>query len=414
MKQPLSYILRPKTVNDVVGQSHLINKENGLVSRMIEKRFLTNLIFYGPPGIGKTSLAISLANDLKIDYDFFNASNDKKEKLQSIVKNINDNEFVLIIDEFHRMNKSIQDFLLEYIESKKLVVFITTTENPYFVINPAVRSRSTILQLKEITEDEMFNGLNKILLKIDNKTVIKEDGLRAISSRSNGDLRFAINMIEIIQELYNDKVIDKDFIDQLSFINSAKGSSYGDEFHDLKSALQKSIRGSDVNASLHYFARLFEIGDYETLMRRMIIIAYEDIGLANPSIPVRVVNACNAFRQVGMPEGRIILGLVIIEMALSEKSNSSIMAIDNAIADVRKSNIPPIPSYLRDNHYDSSAKLNHTYNYKYAHDYPNDYVEQQYMPDLIKNKKYYIPKTHNIYEKKLVDIYNKFTGKYNK
>ncbi|AKX33978.1 recombination factor protein RarA [Spiroplasma litorale] len=409
MDKPLSYLLRPNHIEDVIGQSHLLNNDNGLISKMVEKKFATNLIFYGPPGIGKTTLAISLANDLEIEYDFFNASNDKKEKLQKIISN--NNQSILIIDEFHRMNKNLQDYLLEYIEKKQIIVFITTTENPYFVINPAVRSRCTIARLEEISVPELIIGIKKILKKIKSNTKYDNEAINEIASRSNGDLRFAINIIENIEKLYSDKKIDKKFIEQLSFISSAKGSSYGDEFHDLKSALQKSIRGSDVDASLHYFSRLLEIGDYETLMRRMIITAYEDIGLANPSIPVRVFNACNAFRQVGMPEGRIILGLAIIEMALSEKSNSSINAIDQALNDVKTGNVPPIPGYLRDNHYNSSSNLNETYNYKYAHDFENDYVEQQYLPDKIKNKKYYIAKTHNLYEKKLIEIYNKFTNK---
>ncbi|AKU79557.1 replication-associated recombination protein A [Spiroplasma turonicum] len=411
MNKPLSLILRPETIDDIVGQNHLLNEYDGLINKMIVNNFLTNIIFYGPPGVGKTSLAISLANDLKCNFDFFNASNDKKEKLQSLIKSANEKQLVLIIDEFHRMNKNIQDYLLEFIESKKVIVFITTTENPYFVINPAIRSRCTILKLKELDSKDIFEGLKKIIIKLKLNLKIEESGLLDISERSNGDFRFAINILEIIKELYSDKVIDKSFTSSLEFLKSAKGSSYGDEFHDLKSAFQKSIRGSDVDASLHYFSRLLEIGDYETLMRRMIIIAYEDIGLANPTIPVRVYNACNAFRQIGMPEGRIILGLAVIEMALSEKSNSSILAIDSAISDIKNNNVPEIPSFLRDNNYNYSSKFNETNNYKYAHDYENDYVDQQYMPTKLKNKQYFKPKLHSNYEKKLIDIYNRFTNK---
>ncbi|ALD66238.1 replication-associated recombination protein A [Spiroplasma cantharicola] len=410
MNKPLSFLLRPDTLKNIIGQSHLINNKYGLISKMVEKKFITNLIFYGPPGVGKTSMAISIANDLKAKYDFFNASNDKKEKLQKLIESSNhDEQLILIVDEIHRMNRNIQDYLLEFIESKKVVVFLTTTENPYFVINPAIRSRCTILKLKEITIEEMKEGLKRVLKNNRITLDIEENAFENLCELSNGDLRVAINSIELMIELYSNIKINNEIIEAIFEQAVTKGTGEGDEYHDLKSALQKSIRGSDVDAALHYWARLMQIGDYEVLMRRMIIMAYEDIGLANPTIPIRVYQACQTFRQIGMPEGRIILGLAIIEMALSEKSNSSYLALEKALEDVKNGLAPPIPPYLRDNHYRNAHKLGHGIGYKYAHDYENDWVQQQYLPDEIKDINYFTFKPHSSYEKKLMEIYIKFT-----
>ncbi|AHI52729.1 replication-associated recombination protein A [Spiroplasma culicicola] len=411
MNASLSYILRPKTVKDIIGQTHLLNNKNGIIYKMIEKKFTANLIFYGPPGIGKTSTAISLANDLNIAYEQFNASKDKKEKLQAIIERNKEEKVILIIDEIHRMNRNIQDFLLEYIESKEIIVYITTTENPYFVINPAIRSRCTILQLREISVEELQIGLKKIIKENEFKLEINDEVLKEMALLANGDLRVALNALELLLNLYSDQEITSEILLSIFDKAYAKGSAEGDEYHDLKSALQKSIRGSDVNAALHYWARLMEIGDFEVLMRRMIIMAYEDVGLANPAIGPRVYNACQIFRQVGMPEGRIILGLAIIEMALSEKSNSSYLAIEQALGEVRAGGMYPIPAHLRDTHYKSASKLGAGIGYKYAHDYENDWVDQQYLPDKIKNKVYFNFKPHSAYEKKLKEIYDKFTKK---
>ncbi|AUM62556.1 replication-associated recombination protein A [Spiroplasma monobiae] len=414
MNKPLSFLLRPTSLKNIIGQSHLINNKYGLITKMVENNFLANLIFYGPPGVGKTSMAISIAKDLNAKFEFFNASNDKKDKLQKLIDSSNHEEqLVLIIDEIHRMNRNIQDYLLEYIESKKVIVFLTTTENPYFVINPAIRSRCTILKLQEINTQEMKEGLKRVIKNNNIELNIEQDAFDNLCELSNGDLRVALNAIEIITNLYSKEKVNNEVIKSIFDQAVTKGTGEGDEYHDLKSALQKSIRGSDVDASLHYWARLMAIGDYEVLMRRMIIMAYEDIGLANPTITVRVYQACQIFRQIGMPEGRIILGLAIIEMALSEKSNSSYLALEKALEDVKQGLAPPIPPYLRDNHYKNAHKLGHGIGYKYAHDYPNDWVDQQYLPDEIKDITYFEFKPHSAYEKKLMEIYIKFTNKNN-
>ncbi|AUB31442.1 replication-associated recombination protein A [Spiroplasma floricola] len=412
MNKPLSFLLRPNSLKDIVGQSHLINNKYGIISKMVEKKFLTNLIFYGAPGVGKTSMAISIANDLNTKYELFNASNDKKEKLQKLIDSSNHEEqLILIIDEIHRMNRNIQDYLLEYIESKKVIVFLTTTENPYFVINPAIRSRCTILKLKEINSIEMNEGIKRILKNNNISLNIEENAFENLCELANGDLRVALNAVEILTTLYSEQIINREIISSIFDQAVTKGTGEGDEYHDLKSALQKSIRGSDVDAALHYWARLMQIGDYEVLMRRMTIMAYEDIGLANPTIPLRVFQACQIFRQIGMPEGRIILGLAIIEMALSEKSNSSYMALEKALEDVQQGLAPPIPMYLRDNHYKNAHKLGSGIGYKYPHNYENDWVNQQYLPDEIKDIKYFNFKPHSAYEKKLMEIYTRFTNK---
>jgi putative ATPase len=411
MAQALAFALRPTKIDEIIGQSHLLD-QNGIIRKIEETKFCPNLIFYGPPGIGKTSMANAVALSLGKEVLRFNASNDKKEKLQKFVESANSsNPPVIIIDEIHRMNKNIQDYLLEYAEERKVIIFCTTTENPFFTINPAIRSRATILQLQDITTQEMYDGLKRIFTNHFIDIDIDDDVFRYICQMANGDLRTALNVFEIILNLYANQKITFEIVAKIMDRPVARSFKDGDEFHDLKSALQKSIRGSDVDASLHYWARLVELGDFESLMRRMVLIAYEDIGLANPAIPQRVATACEQFRKVGMPEGRIILGLAVIEMALSEKSNSAYLATEAALNDVREGIAPAIPKFLKDTHYASASELGSGIGYKYAHDYPNDYVDQIYLPKELKNVTYYHPKKHSVYENKLIEIYNKFTKK---
>ncbi|ATZ20204.1 replication-associated recombination protein A [Mesoplasma lactucae] len=407
--EPLASYLRPKSIKDIVGQKQLLDK-NGVIQRMVQAKFTSNLIFYGPPGVGKTSFANALANDLGKKVYNFNAGIDKKEKLDKILKESSvEDPAIIVIDEVHRMNQQKQDILLEYMEKGQVIVYFTTTENPYFVINPAIRSRSTILELNPISTDDIFDFLKE---KIKNKEIsldIEDEPLMLLAEMSSGDLRVAINKIELLTKLYQNTKIDISIIKKI-FDNRGNqmGSKYGDTFHDLKSALQKSIRGSDVDASLYYFARLLELGEYEALMRRMIVMSYEDIGLANPAVPQHVVTATQAFRQLGMPEGLLPLGLAICEMALSEKSNSSALASWAAQADVKKGKVYDMPSYLKDAHYASASKLNRGVGYKYPHDYPNAYVKQQYLPDQLKDRKYYNPKTTSAYERKVNALYEQF------
>ncbi|AUF83624.1 replication-associated recombination protein A [Mesoplasma syrphidae] len=407
MNQPLAFLLRPKSVNDIIGQTHILGP-NDMIIKMIEKKFCTSLIFYGPSGTGKTTFAVALAEDLNIAYDTFNATYDKKERLTKIVNRaIDEPNFILIIDEIHRMNKDKQDILLEYMEKGNIKLFATTTENPFFVINPAIRSRANIIELKRVEAGEMFKYVKKLIANKTIKLSINDEALNYLCNLASGDVRTLINSLEIFVKLYSEQNIDINLV--LKAVPNAKNPSgaYGDDIHDLKSAFQKSVRGSDVDAALYYFARLYEIGDYETLMRRMLIIAYEDIGMANPTLPPRILMATNAFRQLGFPEGIIPLGLAVIEMALSEKSNSAYLAVKQAHSDIQNGLVYDMPDYLKDAHYKSAKKLNRGIGYKYAHDYPNDWVDQQYLPNEIKDIKYYKNKSHSSYEKKVYELYLK-------
>ncbi|ATZ16392.1 putative ATPase [Entomoplasma freundtii] len=406
-KQPLAFLLRPESTKDIIGQQRVLG-DQGLIKRMVEKKFPTSLIFYGPPGTGKTSFATALAKDLGFPYASFNATLDKKETLNKIMtESLNHDHFVLIIDEIHRMNKDKQDLLLEHLEKGNLTVFFTTTENPFFVMNPAIRSRAHIVKVEPISHKEMFGFFKKLLKKPEFKLKIDDEALDYLTQISAGDLRSALNNLELLLNLYPKEKITLDFVTEVLPLAQVKGAHYGDDMADLKSALQKSIRGSDVDASLYYFARLAAIGDFETLMRRMVVMAYEDIGLANPQVPPRVYSACEAFRHIGMPEGIIPLGLAIVEMALSEKSNSAYIATKKAMADVESGHVFAIPEHLRDTHYKSAKKLNHGQGYLYPHDFPNDWVKQNYLPPERKDIQYYLPKTSSAYEKKVIELYEK-------
>lgn len=414
MNKPLAMILRPTTIANIIGQTHLLNAKNGIINRILNQKFLTSLIFYGKPGVGKTTIAQALANDLKYPFGVFNAAIDKKENLEKLIKIAqNTKPYVIIIEEIQRMNRDCQDILLQYLEQGSFILIACTTENPYFVINHPLRSRCLLLELKPITNEEMLIGLKKIITNnLFFKFKLTDEILEVICELAVGDLRVAINILEILIKLYTNEIITIDIIKAIMPKASICNAKTGSEHHDLKSALQKSIRGSDVNAALHYLSRLLASGDYESLLRRMLIIVYEDIGLANPALGIRVKNAIDTFCQVGMPEGLIPLGLVVIEMALSEKSNSANLAIQKAYNDVLQGKIYPIPNYLRNNWSKTLKKsIVKGESYKFPHDYDNHYVNQQYLPTKLKNIKYYQPKLHNIYEKKLNEIYNKFTKK---
>lgn len=408
MLEPLATILRPKTLTDIIGQTDLVNSKNGIIYKIIAKKFLPSMILYGPPGTGKTSLAQVIAQDLKIPFTIFNAATDKKQDLEKIfILAKKETKYLLIIEEIHRMNRDRQDLLLQYLEQGIFTLIACTSENPYFVVNPALRSRCLMIELKRINNQEMFDGLKKVINdhKIF-KIKITDEALKMICQLASGDLRVAINILELINNLYPKNEITIELINKLVPQANLWNFKEGDEHHDLKSALQKSIRGSDVDAAIYYLARLLVTGDYEALLRRMLIIAYEDVALANPAICLRVQGAINAFRQIGMPEGIIPLGLAVVEMALSEKSNTTNEAIQKAYHDVLQGKIYPIPDYLR-----SSVAFNKKKAYKYPPNFKNSYVKQQYLPDELKQVKYYLPKLESVYERKINQLYKQFTNK---
>ena len=405
---PLANDLRPKTLDEYIGQKHIVG-ENSPVRKMVENKILTNIILYGPPGIGKTTLAEILANEFSLPFYKVNASIASLSELKDIIdlseKNC-ENKFILFVDEIHLFRKNIQQFLLDYIEKGKIVLMGSTAENPFFTIHKAILSRCNVFELKPLTREDVLDGLKrgfKILLsKYKDYTVnVDEQVFEAIADISNGDLRTAINRLELIfltTLSFKTKTINFT-LDNISDANLKRAMRYdrdGDDHYDTLSAFMKSLRGSDVDASIHYLARLIKAEDLQGICRRLLCSASEDIGLANPQA-VQVVNACvNNALQLGFPEARLPLAEATIYLALSPKSNSAYVAINDALADLDKIDVGEIPPHLKDAHYAGAVTLGHGTTYLYPHNYENDYVKQQYLPDAIKDKRYYIPKENKI------------------
>ena len=372
--------LRPEKLNDVLGQDHLIGKNKVLTNLVKEKR-LFNIIFYGRSGIGKTTIALALMNELNLRYRILNATINTKKDFEVVIEEAKlYNGIILIVDEIHRMNKDKQDILLSYLENGLITLIGLTNSNPYHSINQAIRSRCQLLELKSLSEKDIEKGIKKIFtvlpdIKMDNKTI------KYISHLSDGDIRYAYNLIEFLYYGYN-KEINIENINEVNSKPSFFTDKNEDGHYDMLSAFQKSIRGSDVDASLHYLGRLIVSGDYDSIYRRMIVIAYEDIGLANPSIGPKVIAAIEASERVGYPELVKPLSVVVIEMALSPKSNSADTAINMAINDINEGNVGRIPEHIKTT----------SPNYKYPHNYPNYWVNQEYMPDKLKGRKYYTPR----------------------
>lgn len=372
--------LRPNRLNDVLGQEHLIGK-NKVLTNLVKNKMLFNIIFYGNSGCGKTTIALALVNELNKRYRILNATINSKKDFEVVIEEAKlYGNMILIIDEIHRMNKDKQDLLLSYIESGLITLIGLTNSNPYHSINQAIRSRCQIIELHALSEKDIEKGIKRVKdvfndIEIDDKTI------KYIAKLSNGDIRYAYNLIEFTYYGYNKQVT----IENIKLTNNTPAfftDKNEDGHYDMLSAFQKSIRGSDVDASLHYLARLIISGDYDSIYRRMIVIAYEDIGLSNPGIGPKVIAAIEASERVGYPELIKPLSVVVIEMALSPKSNSADTAINAAINDINAGNVGRIPSHIR-----TTSK-----DYKYPHNYPNYWVKQQYLPDKLINRKYYIPR----------------------
>ena len=395
--KPLALKLAPKSLDDVIGQRHLVG-DGMILSNLVKNKKLFSMILYGKPGIGKTSIANAIVNDLGERYRFLNATTNTKKDLDVVIEEAKMyGGMILIMDEIHRLHKDKQDVLLPQLESGLITLIGMTTSNPYHAINPAIRSRCQLFELKELEQEDIINGLNKALKHPDlDGIVIDEKSIKLIAKLSGNDLRYAYNLLEISYYSTDDKKVTEEKIRMINSKPVFFSDKDGDGHYDVLSGFQKSIRGSDVEAALHYLARLIAEGDLDSIYRRMSVIAYEDIGLANPAIGPRVDAAINAAERVGLPEARIPLGTIVVEMALSPKSNTAHVALDMALADIEKGNVGMIPNHIRPDSPD----------YKYPHDYPGVYVVQQYLPDKLKNKKYYKPKDIG-YEKQIKEVYDK-------
>lgn len=403
--EPLANALRPKKLSDVIGQEHLIGKDK-ILTNLVKNKKIFSLILYGPPGVGKTSIANAITEELGVKHRFLNATFNNKKDFEIVFEETKlYGNIVLVVDEIHRLNKDKQDLLLPMLENGLITLIGLTTSNPYHKINPAIRSRCQIFELMPLKKEDISKGLLKASKSLSDIKIDK-DALDLIATMSNGDFRFAINLLEVAYYSSSDKKITTSLVKEIN--NKASSPMDSDEtgHYDVLSAFQKSIRGSDVNAALHYLARLISSGDLDSIYRRMTVIAYEDIGLANPNMGVRVDACINACERVGLPEARIPLGDMVIDLCLSPKSNSGHTALDLALKDVENGNISKVPSHI-------NAQA---FGYKYPHDYPGSYVVQQYLPDELKNRVYYKPK-NNRYEKMLkitLDNIEKIKSKENK
>lgn len=403
--------MRPRTLDEVVGQQHLVGPDK-IISRMVKAKMLSSMILYGPPGTGKTSIASAIAGSTKYAFRKLNAATDSKKDLQIVAEEAKmSGTVILLLDEIHRLDKSKQDFLLPHLESGRIILIGATTENPYISINPAIRSRTQIFPVHPLSITDMKvaveraltdpeRGLGKMPIKLD------PDAEEQLLTATNGDLRSALNGLELAAKSTDpdtDGVIHLTLpvIEESVQKKAISGDKDGDAHYDVISAFQKSIRGSDTDAALHYLARLIEAGDLISICRRLIVIAYEDIGLANMPAVQRAVTAVQAAQQIGFPEARIPLADVAIELCLSPKTNSGISAIDSALEQVRAGGVGDVPAHLKDAHYKGASKLGHGNDYLFPHDYPQDWVAQQYLPERIKNAQYFHPKKNGRFEQAL-------------
>ena len=416
--QPLAYRMRPTCLEEVVGQQHLV-APGKIIARMIAAKQLSSMILYGPPGIGKTSIASAIAGTTKYAFRTLNAATDTKKELQIVIEEAKmSGTVILLLDEIHRLDKPKQDFLLPHLENGRVILIGATTENPYIAINPAIRSRTQIFELIPLTPEEIHQALKRALTDetkgLGNYDVEIEDAaMHTLTHFSNGDVRSSLNALELAVKSTPENEDGKIIITEEIAGNCLQRKVFahdknGDQHYDVISAFQKSIRGSDVDAALHYMARLIEAGELITLIRRLLVIAYEDIGLANPAGASRAVLAVQAAEKLGLPEARIPLANAVIELALSPKSNTAILSIDTALSDVRQGKSGNIPSHLQDAHYQGAQKLGRGMNYQYPHNYPNHWIKQQYLPDTLKHTQYFHPDPTSKFEEALKEQYKKF------
>lgn len=406
MKQPLAYRLRPQSLDDVLGQSHIL-QDKGLLKRCIAEKLLFSMIFFGPPGSGKTTVASILAKAVDLPLKEFNAVTGNKKDLDEIFSEARiAGQLVLVVDEVHRLNKDKQDLLLPYVEDGKVIMIGLTTANPYFSINPAIRSRCILVEFKALSEDEMRQAIRQALNNPQaqlSKLTLTEEVIDALVKMSNGDVRIALNTLEVLSIVYPDQPITSAELTTLHLSANQNFDSSDDGYYDALSAFQKSIRGSDVDGALYYLARLIVAEDLDSIERRLLVTAYEDIGLANPALVGRAIAAVDTARRVGFPEAIIPLGDIVIDLALSPKSKSGVNAISKALEEVKNHPLP-VPPYLR------LTPVNMKDDDKYDYGRPDIWAKIQYLPDGVKNLPFYVPNESSPYENTLknnLDALNK-------
>lgn len=420
MQQPLAYRMRPKDIDQVLGQKHLVG--NGkIIRRMVDAKRLSSMILYGPPGTGKTSIASAIAGSTKYAFRHLNAATDAKKDLEVVVAEAKmSGSVILLLDEIHRLNKIKQDYLLPHLENGRVILIGATTENPYISINPAIRSRAQIFEVKPLSPEDIYTGLERALADKKNglgdyEVKMEESTLRHFSSVTNGDIRSALNALElaVLSTPANEDgqiVITKEIAEECLQRKRLTHDKDGDAHYDVISALQKSIRGSDVDAALYYLAVLLEAGELTVACRRLLIIAYEDIGFGNPQATVRTVSAVEAAEKVGLPEAALPLAFAVTDLSLSPKSNTSYRAINAAFSDIRSGKTGPVPDHLKDSHYSGASKMGRGVGYKYPHDYPHHWVKQEYLPDNLRGRQYFDAQPTGKYEEAIAHFYQNLKG----
>ena len=396
MYRPLADRIRPDSIDDVFGQKHILG-DNGILRRIILTGQIPNMIFYGPSGVGKTTVAGIIAKHTSREFRKLNATTASISDIKDIVNGLDTlltpNGVLLYIDEIQYFNKKQQQSLLEFMENGKLTIIASTTENPYFYVYSAILSRATVFEFKPIEPEDVRCAIERAVSKLSDDAVFEEGVVEHISNACGGDIRKALNAVELLFDSAARRdgkayisLEDARLITQRSAMRADRD---GDTHYDIMSALQKSIRGSDPDAAVYYLARLLEAGDMLSACRRLLVIASEDVGLAYPQA-VSITKACvDSALQLGMPEARIPLAEAAILLATSPKSNSAICAIDAALADIRDGLDGDVPAHLKDSHYSGAAKLGRGLTYKYPHSYKNHWVKQQYLPDEVRDRRYY-------------------------
>lgn len=396
--KPLAYRMRPEKFEDVFGQDHLIGMDGVLTSMLSKKKWLS-FILYGPPGTGKTTIAQIFAKSSGLDYYFFNASTDSKARLKDILDTTSYHDILIVIDEIHRMKTDVQDYLLPFMENGNATVIGLTTLNPYQSINMAIRSRCHLYEVKKLSDEAIEKALMSALRELDIDIRIDKNAVSAIVRYANHEIRTALNILESASLILKDgDLLTAQTVYRVAGRISHDLDDHEDNFYELLSALQKSIRGSDVDASLHYLARLITLGDLQAIIRRLLVIAYEDIGLANPMMGPKVLAACDSAIKVGFPEARIMLSAIVIDMAISPKSNTAVISIDEALFDYENQDTGTVPDHANNR----KIKINPDI-YHYPHNDKDSLNDQSYLPDTIKDKVYYHPKDESSYEKALSD-----------